>query len=75
MKWDVSKGDLGPVLQRFPLLPDPQPRGLLPPPIRSLDCFPGSAVFMAGTPGAVTGIAFSEEDVVVVLLISYLSAR
>lgn len=51
IRWDVSSGDLGPALQRFPLLrPEHQLAGapVSPPALRALDCMPGSEVFMAG---------------------------
>jgi len=49
IKWDVSKGDLGPALQRLPLLRPDLMDKITPPGLRGLDCFPGSEVFIAGT--------------------------
>ncbi|KAG2444303.1 hypothetical protein HXX76_001060 [Chlamydomonas incerta] len=47
--WDVSSGDLGPLLRRFPLLRPDQVGTTAPPAIRGLDCAPDiPEMFVAG---------------------------
>ncbi|GAX81084.1 hypothetical protein CEUSTIGMA_g8518.t1 [Chlamydomonas eustigma] len=49
IKWDITSGDLGPALQRIPLLRPEQMGKMVPPALRGLDCYPGSNFFIAGS--------------------------